>query len=1592
MVLSQYIKEPDELGLEDQQSSGVAPEYIKEPEDLSIDIPALSYRNMKEPEFVSSKSERAKLIRPTSTEQRLTQAQDFITADQTRQHEQQLIKDLQAKIDRGEPIDPIQMGYYRDYLDIPEPETQMRVPEKRETLTAKGWQPASKVGELPQEVDLTTGEILPSKPKQEPPLISPVEAFKEQWKTSAYQSSQSAFGTLLQMGLSTIKGVEDLNRKIPTPQFIKNVRNKIANSIGYDIEGVEQKSREKLDQLILDTALYRKQIGDEIRKEGGIAAEVAQNIGDEFLSSAVALTGLGALKLFGEASTIKESLKNAAKLAGITYATTEGNAVDRAKAATGAGLFMLTPIPAGRMAKNWSAKLVNTALNFGVDLFTGKIGQAVTEAKNKAIEKGEPDKWKEELTTTLTPALLLEGAFGLLARAKTPQQVNKVKSLYNELPPEILDSIKKVSPKMNAEWEKTVASEEATKAEVKPEQTVNAVEVNILKESGIPKKEIGDYITDQDANGATLRKHADAVNAGEESITDAAKTVANDWQSKKAQLTKEPPKEFISGTALNKATAEIERKSAGLPPATETEKKSMPLEWERAKQTIKDDPLAPKRLIDSIISDPNKSLSDTDAAVLLRHKVALLDEVNKAAGETNSAKTDSEKATAQEHFDTALNDLETLMNAAKSGLTTWGRTGRWAQMIAAEDYTLGNMLMRAKAKKGGQELTGEEKLKIQMLQKELETAQKRVAETEIKLKDTDKTAHDYAEKMFRDFVSETIGRGDKSPTFSEKAITFLDEQANAARERIKKRRAEGRMLAGIDPVELADYSTIGASHIAKGIRDIGVWSAKMVSEFGEYIKPYLKQIWEASKKLTGETRVKERIKEPKIKEKGIVSRSLVRELMRDEVDSGVKTLDEAISNVRNILLKDNPDITIRQVRDIFSDYGKSSMPSQEQTDVVLRDLRAQSQKQSQLEDVMSGKSPLKTGMGRDAPSQKVRELTKQVHSAMKKMGIVTRDPEQQLKTSLDAIKTRLSNSIEDLTQAIGKREKLVINKSQISYDAEANALKSRRDVLRQQYDEMFPKQPMTDAERYDNALKTTQRSLEGWEKKLTDAKKGIFPPEIKKGIETTKEMMSIRKQRDVAKSEFEKLRDLAMPDRKDKLALQIYGRRLDRRITELETRLKTGVLPAKKTKTELALDDETTRKKFELSKLEQRWKEMQFDLQLKQRTFTQKVWDYAKEPFNVARSLLSSFDLSAVLRQGAFIGFAHPIRAVKSIVPMLRAFASEREAYKIEQEILTRPNALLYKKAKLELTSTSGKLTGREETFMSRIAGKIPGIGQSQRAYITYLNKLRADSFDAILKSIAKTGKPTDIELNAISDYINIASGRGNMGKAAMASETLATILWSPRLLVSRFQLLAGKPLYHGSARTRKLIAGEYARFLIGAGVVYALGKASGAEIEDDPRSSDFGKLKFGNTRIDPLAGLSQTTVFLTRIITGQKKTAKGKIEDIRGERAKFGTGVSDVIQNFLRAKLSPLLGTAVDIAEGKTVVGEKVTPASAITRNFVPLSMNDIYDVMVEQGVTRGTAITLLSIFGMGVQSYNPNDKNKISNIDKLIAKLRKI
>lgn len=364
---------------------------------------------------------------------------------------------------------------------------------------------------------------------------------------------------------------------------------------------------------------------------------------------------------------------------------------------------------------------------------------------------------------------------------------------------------------------------------------------------------------------------------------------------------------------------------------------------------------------------------------------------------------------------------------------------------------------------------------------------------------------------------------------------------------------------------------------------------------------------------------------------------------------------------------------------------------------------------------------------------------------------------------------------------------------------------------------------------------------------------------------------------------------------------------------------------------------------------------------------------------NAARAVMTSMDFSAVLRQGGFIALGHPRRAARALGPMFRAFASKEASHAINTAILERENAPLYLRSKLYVApdeATEGSLSKQEEAFMSRLVEHIPLVAGSQRAYVTFLNVLRADSFDAMVATLGRNGEVTQQEADAIANYVNVATGRGTLGKLEGAAVGLNTIFFAPRYVASRFQIIAGQPFYGGNERTRKLIAQEYGRLLAGLGVVMALGWLAGAEFEDDPTSSDFLKLRFGGTRIDPMMGLAQVTTLTSRLGKGIYQTATGQ------QREKNERGTGEVAFRFLRSKLAPVPGALLNIAAGENMVGEPVTLASSGLDLVTPISFSEVGEVMQEQGVEKGTAFALLNMFGMGLQHYEekPEPRRRVA------------
>ena len=360
-----------------------------------------------------------------------------------------------------------------------------------------------------------------------------------------------------------------------------------------------------------------------------------------------------------------------------------------------------------------------------------------------------------------------------------------------------------------------------------------------------------------------------------------------------------------------------------------------------------------------------------------------------------------------------------------------------------------------------------------------------------------------------------------------------------------------------------------------------------------------------------------------------------------------------------------------------------------------------------------------------------------------------------------------------------------------------------------------------------NAIKQEARTDKALRDKAAALQKhleeGTLPDPQNRKKATTEAIKQLRSIRD----------DLKKQVRKSEPAVKY---KLESQIADLEQRIASGdIFPSVRPEAEPLSK--------ELEMLQYQRDRLRLDIRNKINSLKPKtIWERTAEPFNAIRAIWTSYDLSAMLRQGGFIVLSHPGRATKSIVPMLKAFASEKQAFAINNEILNRANAPLYARSKLFIAPIDGssRMSGLEEAYMSRWAEKIPGVAQSERAYLTFLNKLRADSFDAMISTLSRNGTATQEEMSTIANFINVATGRGNLGKIDQAAVALNTVFFAPRYVASRFQLLLGQPLYRGTAKTRKLIVGEYARYLAGLGVVYLLAHLSGAEIEDDPRSANF--------------------------------------------------------------------------------------------------------------------------------------------------------
>lgn len=1151
----------------------------------------------------------------------------------------------------------------------------------------------------------------------------------------------------------------------------------------------------------------------------------------------------------------------------------------------------------------------------------------------------------------------------------------------------------------------------------------------------IAKREVQNAIQEREAAPIPV---AEAPEAGKE-VGAQVREQAPEAPKAEVEPPSEPPKPPIGDaataeladagltqTSIRNSQIEKENERMGLPPVVGPLRRSQPAAFDMAMAKQDADPGLADRLATELKDNP-RAMDDWEVMLMHWKRADMMNEYAKLTREVAKAYDagrfeDVERLKPQ--VSNLANQVAEFGNVTRLAGSEAGRGLAARAAFVTDKLELSNMLAERRAAKGGAPLTGPEIKELEEMYAKSE-ANRELAEKALVVQEARASRAEF-ELVLKEQLLEEARQPKYSPQIiqmAEKWVAKLDGMASESEKWLAKNL--GNLSAGIDPTMLYHLARVGAAKIGHGVLDVAKWGAKMVDQFGERVKPFLDEIHAAAMKFhdeqvgemaktVGTKKAKQAAdaasRRTEAEEMAILEERLGQKIQAGKLDSvqpiiqkmlriyasrGIKELEQVLDELHPMLQQYLPEITRREAMDAASGYGKFKPLPKDTISAQVRDWKGQAQQLAKLEDIQARKPLQKTGVERREPSDKERRLISQVNEAKRQFGVVVTDPATQLKSALDARKTYYTHRLADLQEQIKAREKFVKTRSPSPTDPELEALRAEVKTAKEEFDSIFTPPELTDAQRIERAIAAQERSIERNKQRI---KEGKFTTEKAKKL-SSERLDALRAENEALRDDIQYGKDLMNPK---PFGVDLSNKNLKARITrsvaDYKRRIAEGDFsPRRRPARDISEYEDVMRFKAQERKVREDYEAVLTKHKYDSASAGRKVYQNLIDGINLSRQILTSWDISAPGRQGLFLSVGHPKLAAKAFVTMLKSIRSDDTAMAINESILNRPNALNgnYQKAKLYLaplergkgaTMEEAKMLG-EVTPIGRLGKHIPGVGASQRAYVTYLNMIRADAFDLFQSSMAKKGKLSDVELKAVGNFINVATGRGSMANKASAAEFLATVFFAPRLVASRFQLLGGQPFYQGSARTRMLVADQYGRFLTGMAAFYGLSYLAGGEIERDPRSSDFGKVKFGNTRIDPLAGLAQVSTLTTRLtsalvnsvwngVSGRNLT-DGDIKKLDGSmqflgEAKFGQrDFAGGIGTFLRTKLAPVPGTIVDIGGRKNVVGEPVTIGSAALNFVTPLAYKDIYSIMQEHGVPAATAIQMLSLLGVGVQQY---------------------
>jgi len=392
-----------------------------------------------------------------------------------------------------------------------------------------------------------------------------------------------------------------------------------------------------------------------------------------------------------------------------------------------------------------------------------------------------------------------------------------------------------------------------------------------------------------------------------------------------------------------------------------------------------------------------------------------------------------------------------------------------------------------------------------------------------------------------------------------------------------------------------------------------------------------------------------------------------------------------------------------------------------------------------------------------------------------------------------------------------------------------------------------------------------------------------------------------------------------------------------------------------------------------------------------------------------ARTLMTTGELSFLMRQGNYRAWTRPKDAIKSFIVASRGLASPKYASLWDESMRATKAGKRAVKSDLWLGKFGDDInfSQKEEFFNSEWLNRVPVLGKVikgfERGYTVGLNQLRLDWFDEGAELIARNGG-SEKAMKQWANYVNNMTGRSDLagwiGKGAGAEadatmkamvKTAENVMFAPRFAASKaVRYKATAEVLFGDAAPnalkRMVVRDTVMKWRAYERLQHYAGQ-NGYEIETDFRSSDALKLRRGNTRFDMLGGGAQEMVLLARIASGQAKdTETNEIRDAAAGR---------LLGQYASGKLNPMVSSLMDIwvkqstFEGKDMNDPQVL-AKEFVGKFIPLFYQDVSDYIFNEFEREGASVAdlldsdlgtvaVLGIGGAGIQTFAPSASKQI-------------